>query len=538
MKHCLDPQKSPLTDRLARLSELIGRLRLNSCPENDELLAQLDGEFARLRQVAKRLNGFIQSSHQAIFLATLEGIVQSCNQALADMMGYACARDLQDGSSFTDRHFRHPELRQRLVKRLLRDGKLVNEEIELVRKDGMALWVLANVRLGQDGLVEVIFSDITARKLAEDELRRNEERQRRILETTAQGFVLMDKDLRIVDMNEAWRRITGYRREELLGKTPLTLSTDEYREHLNTNRENLLSREARVFESRLVDRDGREVPVLIHANTLRGEDGEVQGHAAFVTDLTEQKRSLVLAGKLQRHLMPHKTPKIRGFTLSARYSTSEEMGGDYVDFLPAGGADAALGIAVGDVTGHGADAALLMATARAYLRANADLSRPAEILEGINRELARDTHGTGRFMTLFFMVLDPLSRTLRWVRAGHDPALLITPDGECHDLLGSGTALGVNRDFQYSCQPWKAPLAPGTVVAVGTDGLWEARSPSGEMFGKERYKEIILKHRQEPGPRIVDEVFETVQSFTGHTKPDDDRTMVVLKAVAPEESSS
>ena len=127
-----------------------------------------------------------------------------------------------------------------------------------------------------------ILIDITERKTAEEKLQKSEEKFRRIVETASEGFLLMDEDLTIVDVNNAYCRMLGYAREELLGKTPFDLASEESREYMQANRESILAQEVREFEGSLIAKDGRTVPVLIHGSTLRDDHGAVIGNMALL----------------------------------------------------------------------------------------------------------------------------------------------------------------------------------------------------------------------------------------------------------------
>jgi sigma-B regulation protein RsbU (phosphoserine phosphatase) len=174
----------------------------------------------------------------------------------------------------------------------------------------------------------------------------------------------------------------GYRRDEILGKTPPDFATDKFRRFIAESRERLLAMDYRTFEGTMVAKDGRHVPVLIHGNTLRDGKGAKIGNAAFVTDLTEQKKALELAGKVQKNLIPATAPEIKGLDIAGRSDPCQEVGGDYFDFLygpeyPAG----TLRVVVGDISGHGVDAALLMTTARAFIRMRAaQPGEPAQVV--------------------------------------------------------------------------------------------------------------------------------------------------------------
>jgi phosphoserine phosphatase RsbU/P len=376
-----------------------------------------------------------------------------------------------------------------------------------------------------------ILVDITERKRAEDQLRKSEEKFRRIVETAGEGFILMDEDLRIVDVNAAYCNLLDYTRDELIGKTPLDLASVEFRQFMRTHRDAILAKEYREFEGTVIAKSGRHIPVLVHGNNLRDDSGRVIGNMAFVTDMTEHKKALALAGEVQKSLLPQEKPKVRGLDVAGKNISCDEIGGDYFDFLwRRESRKGPFSVVVGDISGHGVDSALLMTTARAFLRMRASQpGTPAEIITAMNRHLTRDVLESGRFMTLFYLTVDPEKNLLEWVRAGHDPALLYDPvRDQFEELKGAGVALGVDADFNYAANH-KTGLSNGQIIAVGTDGIWEANNRQGKMFGKDRFRDIIRRHAHFGAGDILNAVYNELNQFTDGQKFDDDITLVVIK---------
>lgn len=410
------------------------------------------------------------------------------------------------------------------------------QEYRIVTKSGEIRWVEdqtsvvrdeAGTRIHNQG----ILIDITDRKLAEDKLQKSEEKFRRIVETASEGFLLMDEDFRIVDLNGAYCRMLGYKREELLGKVPHDLATDDFRTYMLAKYETVQEQDYNEFEGRVIAKNGRSIPILIHGNILRDDHGLTIGNMAFITDMTEQKKALLLASEVQKSLMPREKPHVAGLDIAGRNVSCDEIGGDYFDFLwRHDSRKGAFSIVVGDVSGHGVESALLMTTARAFLRMRA--SQPgtiSEIITEMNKHLVNDVLEAGKFMTLFYLAIDPEQRNLSWVRAGHDPALVYSPDScEFEELKGSGIALGVTDDFKYMVHR-KEGLLNGQIIAIGTDGIWEAVNTEGQMFGKNRLCDIIRQHSEAPADAILNEVYAGLNSFMSGTKSKDDITLVILK---------
>jgi sigma-B regulation protein RsbU (phosphoserine phosphatase) len=164
---------------------------------------------------------------------------------------------------------------------------------------------------------------------AEQDIRKREEKYRRIVETAREGFILLDRNYKITDVNEMYCKMTGFRREEIIGKTPLDFSPENHKDFLMTNRKDLFSGKFEDFECTVASRDGRLIPVLIHSNILRDDKSEIIGKMAFVTDMTEHKKSLALAGEIQKSLLPQKSPNISGLDIAGKNITCDEIGGDY-----------------------------------------------------------------------------------------------------------------------------------------------------------------------------------------------------------------
>jgi len=245
------------------------------------------------------------------------------------------------------------------------------------------------------------------------------------------------------------------------------------------------------------------------------------------------RRSLYLAKEVQQALLPRAAPKMRGLDIASRSVYCDETGGDYFDFLDRGGLDPdQISVVVGDVSGHGISSALLMATARAFLRQRAALAgKMVDIISDVNQQLTRDVEDSGGFMTLFYLTIEAKKRRLSWVRAGHDPAILYDPAADkLEELQGAGMALGVQPDARFE-QYEKNDLLNNQIIFLGTDGIWEARNPRGDMFGKNRIHRIIRQNHQASAKEILTECFSALNRFMENRAPEDDVTMIVIKMI-------
>ena len=245
----------------------------------------------------------------------------------------------------------------------------------------------------------------------------------------------------------------------------------------------------------------------------------------------QMRESLNLAKEVQQTLLPRKAPRIQWLDIASSIAYCDETGGDYYDFLKGDGSDQGkFAVVVGDVSGHGISAALLMASVRAFLRQRSALSgNIAQIVADVNRLLALDVEDTGGFMTLFYLSIDISKRQLNWVRAGHEPAIFYDPVTDTfEELRGKGTALGVNADAHY-LENEKGDLTEGQIILLGTDGLWEARNPAGEMFGKEPIHRLIRENPTASAQEILTSCFDALNMFLENQSPDDDITLVVIK---------
>ena len=241
-------------------------------------------------------------------------------------------------------------------------------------------------------------------------------------------------------------------------------------------------------------------------------------------------QALGLAMEVQQNLLPQDDPRVAGLEVSGASLYCDETGGDYYDYFQGdelGEGD--LAVAVGDVSGHGIQAALMMASARASLRQR--MVGPgglADIIADVNNQLSRDVRDTGQFMTLFVLRFILGHQVLQWVRAGHDPALVYDPGTESFtELAGRGLALGLVEGHGYS--EYQQHLQHGQIVIIGTDGIWEAHDEQGRVFGKPALRQLIQEHHNDSSQDIVRAVLMAVEEFRGRVERQDDVTLVVIK---------
>jgi serine phosphatase RsbU (regulator of sigma subunit) len=274
-------------------------------------------------------------------------------------------------------------------------------------------------------------------------------------------------------------------------------------------------------------------PAVKLGQAIQSAIGEYRKVTSDQRQLKNFKSSMAEASKVQQKLMPKCDPQVDGFDIAGRSIWCDETGGDYYDFLyPAANGHKRIGIVVGDVTDHGIPSALLMTTARALLRerVNTPPSECAAIISDVNKRLVQDVEELNLFMTMFYGEIDIKEKMIRWVKAGHEPAILYTPGTDSHELLaGEGLPLGVMEDAVY--KESQKQINSGQIILIGTDGIKEAVDIHGEMFGNERLLDVIRQHADQPARYILDKAFESLNDFRHPLEADDDETLVVIKVL-------
>lgn len=237
------------------------------------------------------------------------------------------------------------------------------------------------------------------------------------------------------------------------------------------------------------------------------------------------KQQLQIAAGIQRDFLPRSLPSCEGYGMAGRAVPCLDVGGDYYDAICFEAQR--LGLAVADVSGKGVGAALLMASLRAWLRAElthgTDLAALAAKLNDFTHQ-SSDIHS---FITFFYAELDRKTGDLRFVNAGHNPALVFGRDGSFRELAATGLCLGMIPGLPY--EVGSAALGPGDVLVMYTDGITESRNPGNEEFGVEGLVGAVRGEIDKDAPAILEGVFRRLAEFAGCAEPFDDRTLVVVK---------
>ncbi len=272
----------------------------------------------------------------------------------------------------------------------------------------------------------------------------------------------------------------------------------------------------------------------VHINTgdeLQELGDTVNDMGPMLLQNQRMRQALAVAEKSQQYLLPRQSPHIKDFDISGISVYSDETGGDYYDFIDIGGREnSRLGIAIGDVSGHGIGAALLMASARGALRAYAFQSRHSlsDLFANLNQHLVKDTK-EGQFLTLFFGILYEEQRSLSWVSAGHESALWLKKKEErIIELPNTGMPLGIASEVDY---PLAGPVVfeAGDILLISTDGIRETRNPEKEMFGSERVQQLLLKHAHLQTRELCNTIVSALEDFRQGAVQEDDVTMVLIK---------
>ena len=253
--------------------------------------------------------------------------------------------------------------------------------------------------------------------------------------------------------------------------------------------------------------------------------------ALELADRVTLKRDLEIAKEIQTWLMPAKPPVVAGIEMAFATRPANTVAGDYYDaFLRPSGEGSVLLTAVADVAGKSVPAALLMATLQASLRTLADVtSDPAELIVRWNRYCCEQNVGGQRFTTAFLAALDPVSREMKYVNAGHNWPVLRRASGALERLQTGGVPLGLLRNATYECG--QVTLADGDVLLIFTDGLVEAEDSKEEEYGEARMLLTLHSYPGATATQILRALMTSADQFVANTPQHDDITCLVLRII-------
>lgn len=419
-------------------------------------------------------------------------------------------------------------------------GEEVPEEVWFLRaraeRESRQVAIVAHPLRGDDAAVEgaiVVLRDVTARVRATESL----ERLSRAVEQTADVVVIANRQGTILYVNAAFTATTGYAAAEAIGRTPRLLRSGEHSPREFAELWATILR-GEVWRGTLVNRrkDGSTYPSEQTITPVRNPKGRITHFVAVSKDMTERNRlrerevESGLAAAVQRRLYPDASPAVPGLDVAGAVVSAEATCGDYYDWLPR--PDGRIAVVVGDVSGHGMPAAILMAETRAYLRSLATTPIAADEILARVHDLLRDDLSEGGFVTLLVAELEPSTGRLRYANAGHLPGIRIRADGVAGERLDpTGPALGIQASPVYRLRE-AAPLEPGELLLLLTDGAVEAPGPDGEPLDEDTV--IREASRLAPGAaaEVVRDLHARIAALSAGRSSRDDVTILAVKRTA------
>ncbi len=275
--------------------------------------------------------------------------------------------------------------------------------------------------------------------------------------------------------------------------------------------------------ARFRDVDGNSFTLVSFDEVTHALEEQRRAAAAKLEAERRTAQEIEIAKQVQARLFPQYAPPLRTLDYAGACRQAREVGGDYYDFLDLG--RERLGLVIGDISGKGIAAALLMANLQANLRSlcTVAVDQPERLLRAVNELFCRNTPDSA-YATLLFAEYDDGSRRLRYANCGHQPGLVLRKHGALERLDSTGTVLGLFRDWE--CEVGERELACGDVVVLYTDGITESFDDAGEEFGENRLIESLRRHCGQASKDVVGAIVADVRRFSPREQ-NDDITLIV-----------
>jgi len=484
------------------------------------------------------LEELFNSAPEAIILHDNNDIVMNVNDEFTNLFGYS--REEAIGKSINELVASDKLIDDALTQSsIVLSGKRVNVETKRKRKDGSIfdVWIVGAPIFSNNEQVGVyaIYRDISERKRVAEEISLQKTYLEELFNSAPEAIILHDNNDFIVNVNNEFSNIFGYSKEEVIGKQINEIvASEELQEDASIQSSIVLSGEKVNVETKRRRKDGSLFDVWILGAPIFNKNEQI-GVYAIYRDITERKKAeeariksreqARMARDIQINFLPKSNPEIPGYDIAGINIPAMEVGGDYYDFIPLNNNRLAIG--VGDVSGKGLPASLVMANLQATIRGQSMLNVSSkECLESSNKLLY---HSTDKriFVSLFYGILDTKNHTLSYSNAGQNIPLLFSLNEKPLPLKTHGLVLGIKEDVSYRMKQVK--INPGEMLIIYTDGISESMNYKMEDFGEERLLEIVEKNKMLSASKLVYKIIGAANQHSGNTPQSDDMTLVVVK---------
>ncbi len=501
-----------------------------------------------LRQSEARYRALVESSPDAVAMCDLEGRVAFASERAAQQHGVLDPKELL-GRPAADLVVQEDRERFRAnTLRLIEEGIRRNDQYTGLRRDGTPFAAEVSSAIIRDAAgnpqaLMGVYRDITERKQAEEALRESKERLQMALEVSRSFAFEWDVASDRVLRSDNCSRILGLSPSE----APYDTGQRFFQRIQDSDRDRFvrmlseLKPSARAYhtEYRVTRGDGATVVLEESACGFFDDHDMLCRLVGVTTDITDRKKAeaalranyaeLFAAAEIQDRLLPHEAPRVPGFDIAGQCFPAEAAAGDHFDFLQT--PDGSLLLVMGDVSGHGIGPAIVAADFCARLRMLAET--PCELPElaaRVNAGLYRETEGEV-FVTAFLGRLEPQSRTLTYVNAGHPSALVLNAAGEIKACLASSGIPFAIMPAAPLLANQSVELTDGDLLFIYTDGLAEVRRQGEPLFGIERALEIVRANLDRSADEIIETLHRAAYHYAGAEKPQDDITVIVVKVL-------
>ena len=508
---------------------------------------------------------------EGIFQTTPEGRYLMANAALARIYGYGSPEELmQSLTNIGQRLYVDQGRRDEFVRLMQQHDTITAFESQVYRKDGGLIWISENCRAVRDAKGRLLYyegtvEDITQRRQVEESLRNSEALYQSLVETLPQNIFRKDLDERFTFANQQFCNVLGKRLDEIVGKTDFDFFPKELAEKYQRDDRRVLEtgKTYQTVEEHQPPGHGK-MYVQVVKTPLYGADGKALGLQGIFWDITEQRLAeekirrvnsllaqnrkelrarnlqmmddLKMAREIQLAMLPQQSASPipqpdSPFQFTHRYVPTGSVGGDF--FTISALSDTEVGVFICDVAGHGVRSALVTAMIRALVEELKPVATdPGQFLTKLNRDLHAILKQTGMLTTGFYLVADWKTGIMRFANAGHPKPLLVRrSEGRAQPLAsGSGKsqpALGLFEGATY--QSSEAKLAPGDLVMLFTDGLYEVEDAKEELYTQALLIESVKRRAQLPAAELFDALLAEIQQFSADKAFSDDVCLVGME---------